>query len=50
MAAYCNFNIGCGHCKAMKPAYGEAASLMKSKQVKLLTSFCCICDSSLTGI
>ena len=27
---------GCGHCKAMKPAYTEAAQTMKEQQVQLV--------------
>ena len=26
---------GCGHCKAMKPDYAEAATIMKEKNVRL---------------
>jgi thiol-disulfide isomerase/thioredoxin len=27
------FSVGCGHCKAMKPAYMEAADEMKALKV-----------------
>ena len=26
---------GCGHCKAMKPAYGEAATKLKEENVRV---------------
>ena len=33
---------GCGHCKAMKPAYTEAAQTMKEQQVQLVKGGGCL--------
>ena len=32
------FSSGCGHCKAMKPAYGEAARKLKLGGVSVFTT------------
>ena len=35
-----NFTLGCGHCKAMKPAYMEAADELKTQKVCRIRSLC----------
>jgi len=32
--------LGCGHCKAMKPEYTDAAKTMKDEEVSPVNSLC----------